>query len=132
MTQSVVSRNPGVNRPLLNRARSDEEIANQLLNTKSAKFSERLIGYLLVACGLISVLTTVGIVLVLIEEALQFFGDVSLVDFLFGTEWTALFADGSFGVLPLVTARVARARLAAAPAAPLTSATWSMYSVTAL
>ena len=119
MTQSVVSRNPGVNRPLLNRARSDEEIANQLLNTKSAKFSERLIGYLLVACGLISVLTTVGIVLVLIEEALQFFGDVSLADFLFGTEWTALFADGSFGVLPLVTATVMIAALSMVVAIPV-------------
>src|SRR5690606_22876181 len=100
-------------------ARTSEQISHQLRNTSSNKFSERLIGYALAACGLLSVLTTVGIVLVLIEEALQFLADVSLIDFLFGTEWTALFAGGSFGVLPLVSATVAIAVISMVVAIPV-------------
>ncbi|MCC6703602.1 MAG: phosphate ABC transporter permease subunit PstC [Thermomicrobiales bacterium] len=103
----------------MHHARSDEEIARALTSTSSARFSERLIGYALAACGLLSVLTTVGIVAVLIEEALQFFGDVSAVDFLFGTTWTALFANGSFGVLPLVSATVLIAALSMVVAIPV-------------
>jgi phosphate transport system permease protein len=118
MTQRAISRSPVVDRPLI-RTRSDEDIARALTSTKSGKFSERLIGYALAACGLLSVLTTVGIVLVLIEEALQFFRDVSLFDFLFGTQWTALFHDGSFGVLPLVSATVLIAALSMVVAIPV-------------
>jgi len=118
MTQRAISGTPGLNRPGV-LTRSTEEIAYQLKNTRSEKTSERIIGYLLAACGALSVLTTVGIVLVLIEEALQFFADVSLVDFLFGTQWTALFANGSFGVLPLVSATVSVAVLSMLVAIPV-------------
>ncbi len=118
MTQRAISRTPGIDK-MLEGSRTDEEIAHALLNSRSSKFSERLIGYVLAACGLLSVLTTVGIVLVLIEEALQFFRDVSLFDFLLGTEWTALFADGSFGVLPLVSATVVIALLSMIVAIPV-------------
>ena len=52
--------------------------------------------------ALISVLTTTGIVLSLLEETISFFGEVGLGDFLFGTEWSPLFEPASFGVLPLV------------------------------
>jgi phosphate transport system permease protein len=118
MTQRAISGAPNLERPAM-RIRTTSEISNQLLNTRSEKFSERLIGWSLFACGLVSVLTTVGIVLVLIEEALQFFADVSMVDFLFGTQWTALFANGSFGVLPLVSATVAIAVLSMFVAIPV-------------
>ncbi len=118
MTHRAVSGTPPM-APPMHHARSDEEIARALTSTSSARFSERLIGYALAACGLLSVLTTVGIVAVLIEEALQFFGDVSAVDFLFGTTWTALFANGSFGVLPLVSATVLIAALSMVVAIPV-------------
>ena len=52
--------------------------------------------------ALISVLTTTGIVLSLLEETISFFGEVGVGDFLFGTEWSPLFEPASFGVLPLV------------------------------
>ena len=42
-----------------------------------------------------------GILFVLTSEALQFFAEVSLWDFLSGTEWTPLFANAKFGILPL-------------------------------
>ena len=55
-------------------------------------------------CAFVSVVTTIGIVIVLLAEALQFFRDVSIVEFLTGTEWTPLFQIKNFGVLPLLSA----------------------------
>ncbi|MCC6793383.1 MAG: phosphate ABC transporter permease subunit PstC [Thermomicrobiales bacterium] len=81
--------------------------------------SERIIGALLFICGSLSVLTTVGIILTLLEQAVEFFVDVSIIDFLTGTEWTALFANGEFGVLPLVNATLLIALLSMCVAIPL-------------
>jgi len=53
-------------------------------------------------CGLVSVLTTVGIVVVLVTESAGFFREVPLVEFLTGTRWSPLFADQHFGILPLL------------------------------
>lgn len=53
-------------------------------------------------CAVLSVATTVGIIAVLAKETVGFFGEVSIVDFLFGTRWTPLLEPKSFGVLPLV------------------------------
>ena len=53
-------------------------------------------------CTSVSVLTTFAIVWILVGEAGVFFQDVSLFDFLFGTQWTPIFQPRSFGVLPLV------------------------------
>ena len=47
-------------------------------------------------------MTTVGIVIALLVPALEFFGEVDPVDFLFGTNWAPLFSPAHFGVLPLV------------------------------
>lgn len=60
---------------------------------------ESIIHALLMACAAVSVLTTVGIVVVLLVESLQFFGEVSPIEFLFGTTWTPL--TQKFGILPL-------------------------------
>jgi len=54
----------------------------------------------------VSVLTTAGIVSVLLFEAVLFFQEVSVLEFLTGTRWTPLFASKHFGVLPLVTATI--------------------------
>lgn len=63
----------------------------------------------LIACSLIAILTTVGIVLSVLFESLRFFGEVPITDFLFGLKWspqTAIRADqvgasGAFGAVPL-------------------------------
>ena len=47
-------------------------------------------------------LTTVGIVVALLFPALEFFGEVSPVDFFTGTDWAPLFEPARFGVLPLM------------------------------
>src|SRR3712207_4312486 len=52
--------------------------------------------------ALVSVATTVGIVVALVEPSLAFFREVSFVDFLTGTDWAPLFEPARFGVLPLV------------------------------
>ena len=57
-------------------------------------------------CAVLSVVTTVGIVVVLLAEAIPFFLDVSIIEFLTGTEWRPLFANKSFGALPLLSATV--------------------------
>jgi phosphate transport system permease protein len=74
---------------------------------------------LLVLAAIISIATTTGIVLSLIEETIQFFGDVPVSDFLFGTEWAPLFNPPSFGVLPLVSGTLIIAAIAMLVATPL-------------
>jgi phosphate transport system permease protein len=62
---------------------------------------ETLVGFALFGCAVISILTTVGIVVVLAVEAIQFFREVSVWEFLTGTEWAPKLAH-KFGILPLV------------------------------
>ncbi len=70
---------------------------------------ERAIEYLLVGASLVAILTTIGIFLSVLFEALRFFRQVSPVEFLFGLSWspqTAIRADqvgssGAFGAVPL-------------------------------
>jgi phosphate transport system permease protein len=54
------------------------------------------------ACAAVSVLTTVGIVIALIEPTAEFFQEVGIGEYLFGTDWAPLFKPSSFGVLPLI------------------------------
>jgi len=68
----------------------------------AVKAKERTIHVALLACALISIVTTVGIVWVLLEESILFFAKVSPLDFFFGTKWAPLSTTPSFGVLPLV------------------------------
>jgi phosphate transport system permease protein len=61
-----------------------------------------LIQLLLSLCGSLSVFTTLGIVAVLIFETVEFFREVPLLAFFADTQWTPLFADKHFGILPLL------------------------------
>ncbi len=54
-------------------------------------------------CATVSVLTTIGILWVLISESSSFFSKVSIKDFLTDTQWTPLFAEKHFGILPLIS-----------------------------
>jgi phosphate transport system permease protein len=74
---------------------------------------------LLMLAALISVLTTTGIVLSLLEETIVFFGDVGVGDFLFGTDWSPLIQPASFGVLPLVSGTLLISLVAMLVATPL-------------
>ena len=54
------------------------------------------------AAAAVSIITTVGIVIVLLRQSLGFFGEIPIWEFLGGTVWTPLFKPQNFGVLPLV------------------------------
>jgi phosphate transport system permease protein len=69
-------------------------------NSRTREARERVIKVLLTACAYLSIFTTFGIVIVLFEETLRFFLEVSPVEFLTSTRWAP--PQGDFGVLPLV------------------------------
>lgn len=81
--------------------------------------SERVIGWALLACGLVSIVTTAGIVAVLLKEASGFFREVSLAAFFLDTEWTPLFADKHFGIWPLLSGTLLTTAIAVVVAVPL-------------
>jgi phosphate transport system permease protein len=80
---------------------------------------EWLIERALFLCAALSVATTVGIVVVLAVESVAFLREVSIVEFLTGTEWTPLFANKKFGVLPLVAGTLLVAGIAMIVALPM-------------
>jgi phosphate transport system permease protein len=80
---------------------------------------EEVIRLVLIACGVVSILTTVGIVAVLIVETVAFFREVPILDFLTDKQWTPLFAEKHFGILPLLNATLLTSFLAMVVALPL-------------
>jgi phosphate transport system permease protein len=72
------------------------------LRATRRRWGEDLIKGFLALCALVSVATTVGIVAALLEPSIEFFREVSIVDFVTGREWAPLFEPAEFGVLPLV------------------------------
>ncbi len=80
---------------------------------------EAAIGGLLFGAGAVSILTTIGIIAVLVWESIGFFRRVSVFEFLTGTVWTPLFVPQHFGVLPLVVGSVLVSIIAALIAIPL-------------
>lgn len=89
------------------------------LGVKPRRLGEKAIKGLLFAAAMVSVLTTTGIVVSLLSETIKFFDDVPLGDFFFGTSWSPLFAEPSFGVLPLVTGTLLVTGIALVVAVPL-------------
>jgi phosphate transport system permease protein len=63
---------------------------------------EKIIENALAFSGLITILTTIGIIWVLVSESWGFFAEIPLTDFLFDTEWTPLFTQKHYGILPLL------------------------------
>lgn len=83
------------------------------------KTREKIIEGILLLCAAISILTTAGILWVLVSESSVFFTRVSIKDFLFDTQWTPLFADKHFGILPLVTGTLLTSVIAILVALPI-------------
>ncbi|HYG41265.1 MAG TPA: phosphate ABC transporter permease subunit PstC [Cytophagales bacterium] len=86
---------------------------------RRSKLNKRLIEGGLAFSALITVLTTLGIIWVLISETFSFFEEVSIIDFLTDTQWTPLFANKHFGILPLVTGTLLTTFIAIALALPI-------------
>jgi phosphate transport system permease protein len=81
--------------------------------------SERVVELLLRLAASVGILTTLGIVLVLLLEAVQFFAIINPLDFFFGTVWSASILPLRFGVIPLVTGTLEVALIALVVAVPL-------------
>ena len=77
--------------------------ANVNFKQKKGIFStDKIMPLVLSIFALISVMTTIGIVVILVKESISFFNVIPVLDFISGTEWTPLFEGGKFGVLPLI------------------------------
>ena len=70
------------------------------------QMKEKVIEFGLKFSALISILTTIGIVLVLSIESFNFFKEVSIIDFFTDTQWTPLFAQKHFGIMPLLAGTI--------------------------
>jgi len=83
------------------------------------KVRERVIEAGMFLCALFSVAITAGIVWVLVYESWHFFRSVSLIDFLTDTQWTVLFENPRYGIMPLVTGTLVTSVIALIVALPL-------------
>ena len=97
---------------------------------------ERVIQFALIACSAVAILTTVGIVLSLITEAIRFFTFISPLDFFFGTVWAPNNGGtgtnyGRYGLLPLLSGTLmitAIAMLVAVPVGLMAAIYLSQYA----
>ena len=87
--------------------------------TRREEIVNNVVRYVFAACALVTVLTTLGIAVVLIQGAVDFFLDVSVVEYFTTTEWSPQSADPSFGVLPLIWGTLAVTVGAAVVALPI-------------
>jgi phosphate transport system permease protein len=94
-------------------------ISARLAARRSRMLRERAIEAVLFLAALVSVLTTVGIVYILVKESVVFFHHVSLSDFLGDTQWTPLFDDAHFGIRVLLSGTLTSSLVALAVAIPL-------------
>lgn len=83
------------------------------------RIKERFIEGALFLSALFSVFITFGIVAVLFFETFEFFKEVSIIDFLTDTQWTPLFTEKHFGVLPLFSGTFLTTAIAVAVALPI-------------
>lgn len=86
---------------------------------KSAKIKEKSIEFLFLLCAFVSVFTTLAIIFILFYESYDFFKKVPLGEFFLGTQWTPLFAEPKFGILPLVLGTLMTTTIALIVALPV-------------
>ena len=84
-----------------------------------ARIHEKIIEGILALAGLVTILTTAGILWVLISESFSFFREVSIIEFFTDTEWTPLFSQKHYGILPLLTGTMMVTFIAILVALPL-------------
>lgn len=94
---------------------------------RARPIAESIVQLLLLICSLIAIFTTVGIVLSVLFESVQFFRLVPIAEFLFGLEWSPQISiredqvgsSGLFGSVPLFTGTILVASVAMAVAVPV-------------
>lgn len=91
----------------------------EMAHNSYRKLKEKTIETALFLSALSSVLITIGIVVVLSYESFGFFKEISLREFFTETQWTPLFAEPKFGILPLVSGTLLTTAIALIVALPL-------------
>lgn len=95
------------------------KISARLAKNVRRHFVERVIEFLLMLAAMSAVATTLAIVAILLYESLSFFEHVSIIDFLTDTQWTPLFEDAHYGILPLVSGTLTTSAIALLVAIPI-------------
>ncbi len=103
----------------VNSASDLHQVSDRLAHNAMRHVSERIIEMLLFAAAAVSVLTTVGIVYVLVSESIHFFQHVPLIDFLTDTQWTPLFDDAHYGIMVLISGTLVSSGVALSVAIPM-------------
>ena len=94
-------------------------ISKRLAKNVRRNIKERIIEFILLLAALSAVATTLSIVGVLLYESLSFFKTVSIVDFFTDTQWTPLFEDAHYGILPLISGTLTTSAVALTVAIPV-------------
>ena len=102
-----------------NNASDLPRVSDRLAKNAMRNVNERIIEAILFAAAAVSVLTTAGIVYVLVSESILFFQHVGIVEFLTDTQWTPLFDDAHFGIMVLVSGTLVSSFVALAVAIPM-------------
>jgi len=98
---------------------ADLSVSDRLRKKASRHMKERVIESLLFLAAAMSVLTTIGIIYILVKESYVFFQMVPLSDFLFDTQWTPLFDDAHYGIMVLLSGTITSSVVALLVALPL-------------
>ena len=80
---------------------------------------EKLIEVVMMCCSFVTVFTTISIIAILTVESIKFFSEVSIGDFVTDTQWTPLFTEKHFGILPLLSGTLLTTTIAILFAVPL-------------
>jgi phosphate transport system permease protein len=97
----------------------DPPISKRLAKNIQRNFIERVIEIILMLSALTAVLITGGIVYILVTEASGFFNEVSVYEFLTSRQWSPLFEDAHYGILPLVSGTLTTSLIARGIAVPI-------------
>ncbi len=127
MIDKDISIPPAPSAPSVERGENDSARSSTAMNYNRPALSrkrvqqlrERLIETILFLAALSSVLTTFAIAGVLIYESVPFFRQVSLREFLTDTQWTPLFDNAHYGIMPLVSGTLVTTGVALIVAIPL-------------
>ena len=97
----------------------DPPISKRLAKNIKRNFLERVIEITLMFAALAATFITIGIVYVLVTEASGFFKEVSIIEFLTSRQWSPLFEDAHYGILPLISGTLTTSFVALSIAIPI-------------
>ena len=98
---------------------SEPSISPRLAKNIRRNVKERVIEFILMLAALSAVATTFAIVTILVVESLSFFKTVSIIYFFKDTQWTPLFEDAYYGIMPLVAGTLTTSFIALSVAIPV-------------